>query len=81
MRLRLGASGLRSVQWWQARPNPGAAAPHGLADFVVKECALASAEQDAVFETISQFMDAVTESFGVADLTAEQIAHFALKTT
>lgn len=81
MRLRLGASGLRSVQWWQARPSPGAAAPHGLADFVVKECALASAEQDAVFETISQFMDAVTESFGVADLTAEQIAHFALKTT
>lgn len=79
MRLRLGASGLRSVQWWPPRPSPGAAPFRGLKEIVISESTLASEEKTAVLEAISQFMDALTDSFGVPDLTMEDISRFALK--
>lgn len=79
MRLRLGASGLRAVQWWVSRPSPDSMPFLGLKDIVVSESALPGDDQTEVFEAISQFMDELTGNFGVADLTMEQIVTFAKK--
>lgn len=76
-RVLLGASGLRQVQWFLARPSLGSKPFLGLKDIVTSESILKSDERAAVVETVSKFMDEMTENFGVADLTLQQVVTLA----
>lgn len=71
--LRLGACGLRKVQWWLSPPNPESSPFFGLNDLVSSESKLATGDHDLVIEAVSKFMDELTGNFAVPDLTSAQV--------
>lgn len=77
VRIILGATGLRNVQWWLSRPSPGSMAFRGLNDFAVHETMLADDGREAVIDTVSDFMEALADTFGVGALAREQVATLA----
>lgn len=49
----------------------------GLNDVVTSENVLEPQDRGAVLKAVTQFMDKVTDNFGVTDLTLQQIADLA----